>query len=288
MNLHPMPEALPGAHFDAFKKAQSEHKPLVMRGFATDWPANTWSWSGLRNAVGDRTVGVRGNAFDRGQSTTFFPKPIAKKRIADYFAQLERNESSDERLFAFNLRANAPELDHQNSERFKKLGIKAVNLPAYFFGAPGSETRIHFDFDWVDLVLSHFLGTKRVLLFSQAQNQNLYQIPGTVHSAVNFGRLDEMPAKFPRLADLEGYEVLLGPGDSLYIPKGYWHHITYVTGSFSITYRIWPQSARAWLKTAYSWLVGGTDIVLNKIPGVAECQAKRRKAAFRRVYGMDL
>jgi deoxyribodipyrimidine photolyase-like uncharacterized protein len=73
----------------------------------------------------------------------------------------------------------------------------------------------------------------------------------------------------------------------LYIPKGYWHHITYVTGSFSITYRIWPQSARAWLKTAYSWLVGGTDIVLNKIPGVAEFQAKRRKAAFRRVYGMD-
>ena len=80
----------------------------------------------------------------------------------------------------------------------------------------------------------------------------------------------------------------LEPGDTLYIPKGYWHHITYVTGSFSITYRIWPQNLSEWLKTSYSWLVGGTDIVLNKIPGTSAWQARRRAKAFEAKYGRPL
>ena len=142
--------------------------------------------------MGARTAGVRGNAFANGQSTTFFPKPIAQKPIADYFRQLERNESSDERLFAFDLRTNAPGLNHANTKRFHELGIRVANVPAYFFGAPGSETRIHYDFDWVDLLLSHFKGQKRVWLFDQRQNEHLYQIPGTVHSAIDFSRLSEL------------------------------------------------------------------------------------------------
>lgn len=288
MNLSPMPEASSDAIHRDFAAAKRAGTPIVLRQFAREWPANQWSWDVLCEAVGTRTVGVRGNAFARGQSTTFFPKPVARKPIADYFRQLERNESSDERLFAFNLKANAQKLEHQNTHRFKQLEVRVVNLPAYFFGAPGSDTRIHYDFDWVDLLLSHFKGQKRVWLFNQQQNGNLYQIPGTVHSAVDFSRLAELQESFPNLDRLEGYEVILEPGDTLYIPKGYWHHITYVTGSFSITYRIWPQTLGEWLKTAYSWAIGGTDILLNKLPGIAALQARRRAKAFEAKYGRPL
>lgn len=288
MNLNPMPEARGLKIRAEFQRAKQLGIPLVMRQFAHDWPANQWTWDDLCRAVGSRTAGVRGNAFANGQSTTFFPKPIAQKPIADYFRQLERNESSDERLFAFDLRTNAPSLNHANTKRFHKLGIRVANVPAYFFGAPGSDTRIHYDFDWIDLLLSHFKGQKRVLLFDQQQNDRLYQIPGTVHSAVDFSRLTELRESFPNLEHLEGYEVILEPGDTLFIPKGYWHHITYVTGSFSITYRIWPQNLQEWLQTSYSWFVGGTDILLNKLPGIASWQARRRAIAFEAKYGRPL
>jgi hypothetical protein len=288
MNLQPMPEARGSTILAEFQRSKQRGTPLVMRQFAKDWPANHWTWNDLCRAVGSRTTGIRGNAFAHGQSTTFFPKPIAQKSIAEYFRQLERNETSDERLFAFNLRANAPGLNHSNTKRFHTLGIRVANVPAYFFGAPGSDTRIHYDFDWIDLMLSHFKGQKRVWLFDQCQNDRLYQIPGTVHSAVDFSRLEELREEFPKIEQLEGYEVVLEPGDTLYIPKGYWHHITYVTGSFSITYRIWPQNLSEWLKTSYSWLVGGTDIVLNKIPGTSAWQARRRAKAFEAKYGRPL
>ena len=288
MNLQPMPEARGSEISAEFQRSKQLGMPLVMRQFAKDWPANHWSWDDLCSAVGTRKTGIRGNAFAHGQSTTFFPKPIAQKPIADYFRQLERNETSEERLFAFNLKANAPNLEHRNTLRFKQLGVRVVNLPAYFFGAPGSETRIHYDFDWVDLLLSHFKGQKRVWLFDQRQNEHLYQIPGTVHSAIDFSRLSELRESYPNLDRLEGYEVVLEPGDTLYIPKGYWHHITYVTGSFSITYRIWPQNLNEWLKTAYSWSVGGIDILLNKLHGIASWQARRRAKAFEAKYGRPL
>ena len=288
MNMIPMPEARGSEISAEFQRSKQLGMPLVMRQFAQDWPANQWSWDDLCSAVGARTAGVRGNAFANGQSTTFFPKPIAQKPIADYFRQLERNESSDERLFAFDLRTNAPGLNHANTKRFHELGIRVANVPAYFFGAPGSETRIHYDFDWVDLLLSHFKGQKRVWLFDQRQNEHLYQIPGTVHSAIDFSRLSELRESYPNIDRLEGYEVVLEPGDTLYIPKGYWHHITYVTGSFSITYRIWPQNLNEWLKTAYSWSVGGIDILLNKLHGIASWQARRRAKAFEAKYGRPL
>jgi hypothetical protein len=166
--------------------------------------------------------------------------------------------------------------------------VRVANLPAYFFGAPGSDTRIHYDFDWVDLLLSHFKGQKKVLLFDQKQNECLYRIPGTVHSAVDFGRLSELREFFPKLEQIHGYEVILEPGDTLYIPKGYWHHITYVSGSFSITYRIWPKNINEWVKTLTALFIGSLDILANKIPGVAGHLARRRAKAFEAKYGRPL
>lgn len=288
MKLKPMPECTPQSAPEAFREAQQLQRPLVLRRFAADWPAMSWTWSELKHAVGNRTVGVRGSAFANGQSTTFFPKPIKQMPLSAYFAQLERDEASSERLFAFNLRAKAPGLPHRNAQRFKQIGCRVADVPAYFFGARGSETRIHFDFDWVDLLLTHFLGQKRVLLFAQDQSENLYQIPGTVHSAVDFGNLDAVGSRFERLQQLVGYEVLLNPGDTLYIPKGYWHHITYISGSFSVTYRILPRSWSDALRTARTLLTGTLDILINKLPGVAQFQAKRRSAEFKKRYGFPL
>ena len=48
--------------------------------------------------------------------------------------------------------------------------------------------------------------------------------------------------KFPALEKLSGYYAELNHGDCLYIPSGYWHYITYVDTSFSMTLRAFPTS----------------------------------------------
>jgi ribosomal protein L16 Arg81 hydroxylase len=46
--------------------------------------------------------------------------------------------------------------------------------------------------------------------------------------------------KFPNLVNLKGYEVVLEPGETLYMPSGYWHYINYIDSSFSVALRSLP------------------------------------------------
>jgi hypothetical protein len=39
--------------------------------------------------------------------------------------------------------------------------------------------------------------------------------------------------KFPALKGVEGYEVYLEHGDTLFMPTGMWHWMKYIDGSFS-------------------------------------------------------
>lgn len=74
-------------------------------------------------------------------------------------------------------------------------------------------------------------GRRRFTLFPPAQVGNLYIGPlgfaptGTPISLVEFDAVDE--ARFPRFADAmaAAWVAELGPGDALYIPPLWWHHV---------------------------------------------------------------
>ena len=36
---------------------------------------------------------------------------------------------------------------------------------------------------------------------------------------------------------MNGYDFILEDGDSVFMPGGYWHYMTYLEGSFSVSYR---------------------------------------------------
>jgi hypothetical protein len=51
--------------------------------------------------------------------------------------------------------------------------------------------------------------------------------------------------KYPALQQVKGLEVELLPGETLFIPRGYWHYIEYKDGGFSISLRSFDA---AWFK----------------------------------------
>ena len=71
-------------------------------------------------------------------------------------------------------------------------------------------------------------------LFS-AKRQNRRQGPLADHgSVVESG--SPLAEKFPHFAKAQYVEGLLGPGDSLYIPKGWWHYVESLSTSFSVSF----------------------------------------------------
>jgi len=136
------------------------------------------------------------------------------------------------RIFLWNLFKVAPELIHDFSIPDIMDGF-LNDYPFMFFGGQGSITAMHYDIDLSHVFLNQLHGRKRVILFHPDQSKYLCHHPFTVASYVDLDRPDY--EKYPALAKVQGFETILYPGESLFIPSGYWHYIEYLDGGYSIS-----------------------------------------------------
>jgi len=126
-------------------------------------------------------------------------------------------------------------------------------LPYMFFGGEGSATRNHFDIDMSHVFISQFQGAKRIWLFPNDPSDLMYKLPYNFHSITNLKTSD--PEQYPGLKLLEGYEAIIYPGDTLYMPAGWWHYIQYETEGYSISVRALANSFSEKVKGARNLFV---------------------------------
>jgi len=127
------------------------------------------------------------------------------------------------------------------------------NLPFMFFGGEGSATRNHFDIDMSHVFISQFHGYKRIWLFPNDQSDLMYKLPYNFHSIANLKTSDIKD--YPGLEFLDGYEAVIGPGETCYMPAGWWHYIQYETEGYSISVRALSNSLGEKLKGARNLFV---------------------------------
>ena len=140
---------------------------------------------------------------------------------------------------------------------FYSLGLEGSGSESTFwFGSAGSQTACHYDtygVNYVAQVLSllfcptpeitprsytttQLWGTKQWRLFAPTNN-GLYptRIPyeeSSVYSQVNVASPDfDMN---PRFRDMVHHIVTLTPGDILFVPRHWWHHVTTLSPSMAV------------------------------------------------------
>jgi hypothetical protein len=214
--------------------------PCVLSDFTQKWGIRNWDIDYLKSVAGNDRVKLFTNAYDNGQTLDTYTKAQSEIKFSDYLDILNSNEEIDLRLFLFDIFKDHPELTAQIEN--PDLGVNLLKYRFSFFGTKNSATRMHFDIDYSNVFLSQFMGRKKVLLFNRDQAFNLYQIPYTTHSLVDFSKISttQYIEKFPNLVNLKGYEVVLEPGETLFMPSGYWHYINYIDSSFSVALRSLP------------------------------------------------
>ena len=140
------------------------------------------------------------------------------------------------------LRSYANQLKRFMRSRIPRLIQKPFEDPQLmYFGPPGAVSIMHFDTP--DNLLAQAYGTKRVTLFSPAQDHNLYSPSDDFIG--HFSPIDvERPdfKRFPRVADAEGYRTELRAGEVLFIPSRWWHHIRSLDATISVN-AFWVSSA---------------------------------------------
>jgi hypothetical protein len=230
-------------------------KPLVITEIAKQWPAyDKWTWDYFKSVVGDVKVGVYNNI----KSDAYTPINTADDYMKfGRYIDMVRKGPAEWRIFLFNIFEHAPRItqDFEWPEHLMKGFVK--RYPMLFVGGKGSITHMHFDIDLSHIFHTQFIGRKRVLLFPFEEQHKLYRKPWEVLSFVNFEKyFDEKGSKldldkFPALKLAKGYEVILGHGDTLFMPAGYWHHMEYLDSGFAMSLRAMQSSLSGKLKGAW-------------------------------------
>jgi hypothetical protein len=268
---------------EAFRKGYYEPlRPVVIKDMARHWPAcQKWNWDYFKQLVGNQRVGIYNNI----KSDAYTPINTADEytTFGDYI-DMVRSGPAAWRIFLFNIFDHAPQLtkDFSWPEAYMKGFVK--KYPMLFVGGQGSITHMHFDIDMSNILHTQFAGRKRVLLFPFQEQHKLYRKPWEVLSMVDFSHYaDGEKSKvdydsFPALRHARGYEVILEPGDTLFMPPGFFHHMEYIESGFAMSLRALQPSVSGKLRGVWNLFgMRGIDTLMKKAVPVWWYRYKKEK-----------
>jgi len=207
-------------------------KPVVFTDLIDHWPAKEkWTIDYFKEEYGHLKVPVYSPKVSEAGKN--YMGPESKIPFEDYLNKITEGPT-DLRMFLFNIFRHVPEL----CKDIKPLDIMDGFISGYpfmFFGGEGSYVALHYDIDLSHVFLNQIHGRKRVVLFPPEQSRFLYHHPFTVASYVDVDNPNY--DKYPALREVTGYETIIYPGETLFMPSGFWHYIEYLDGGYSISLR---------------------------------------------------
>jgi len=216
------------------------NRPVILKGEMANWPAlGRWSPAYLKTAIGDRRVEFQD---DRVGDERFEMNKEAHRREAPFDVFLERilrpGAGNNAYLTAYNSAINAEALsvlhaDCGDLEKFLDRRAAAAH-GMMWIGPAGTVTSLHHDL--TNNFIAQVVGRKRIRMAPAAEVGKLYnhrhvfsEIPDLDDPSIDLGR-------HPRLSELRSYDVLLEPGEILFMPVGWWHQVKSVDFSVTITF----------------------------------------------------
>lgn len=223
----------PAHFFEAFYFA---NRPVKLTGLVDHWPAmKLWSLDYLAETVGAAMVELQGQ---RGSADDY---EIAKERhrrmlpMRDVVAAVRQFESTNE---FYVTAANDGHNKQSLAALWEDVGSISVLQPTggrdgfFWFGPKGTLTPLHHDL--TNNLLVQVVGRKRTLLVPP------WELPRMRNRQHCFSDicLQELTAGGP---DVPPYiECEIGPGDALFLPIGWWHHVEALDVSISMSFTNFP------------------------------------------------
>ena len=220
------------------KEYYSKHLPVVLTGGFDHWPArDKWNPRYFSEKVGEKEVEVQFNRSQDHQYERNSRKHKQKKRM-DEFCRLvvEGGESNDYYLTANNNQTSLSEL----ALLFEDVGDfgKGYRTPEtiktrshLWFGPKGAFTTLHHDL--TNNMLMQIYGRKKLTLIPAFQVPHLYN-DAHVYSATDFPEIDFK--RFSKMKNVTPIDVILNPGEAVFIPIGWWHCVESLDVSISVSF----------------------------------------------------
>ena len=228
-------------HIDEFESVYFDRVPVLIKGAVAHWPAmQRWQDTNyLRSVAGDVTVPVEIGGDYLSSSLHKADMPLSL-----YLDYLEAADASGSEVpleqMAYMAQASVDELLHDVEVPVlcAELGRRDRFATMVWMGPKGTVTPLHRD--PYHNCLCQIQGTKRILLFSRDDEDKMYPISEAMNplqtnsSQVNVEAPDLV--RFPKFAAAAPLIAELDPGDLLYIPRRWWHHVRSTARSTSLSF----------------------------------------------------
>lgn len=265
---------------DLSEEILSATQPLVLRGLAAAWPmvqaalaSDRAGCDYLRQHYQGATVGAMLGGADAGgrffyneQMDGFNFQPVHAK-LTGVLDEIEAKREMDP---APTIYVGSTTIDTclPGFREHNDLDLRGRDALASIW--IGNRTRIAAHYDVPDNVAVVAAGRRRFTLFPPEQLQNLYIGPidftpaGQAISLVDFQQPDF--DKFPRFAEaLRHAQVAeLAPGDAIFIPSMWWHHIEALS-PFNVLVNYWWRSTPDYIDTPTGTLMAAF-LTLRELP----------------------
>jgi hypothetical protein len=207
---------------------------------AARWKALRWTDAYLGSTLGNKRVRVHFNdksTFDYNTSATTGVVKRYTMELREALHLMHSDRGSNFYIQQQSVGEEFPELLTDIDRPMLLDQWRSIDHINVWIGGKGCKTPLHFD--GLHNFLVQISGAKKITLFPPDQAVNLYPAKGDLleHcSRVNV--FDPDLAMYPLFAKAKEQvsEFILGAGDGVYIPNGWWHAVESLQPSVSLNY----------------------------------------------------
>lgn len=214
-----------------FRDYYAANQPVILTGLIEEWPARSgWSLDYVDDKVGDATVELQGQRLSAPDYELAKDRHKRVAKLREVTAAIRAGPSNDFYLTAYNDTVNKRAL----APLYDDLGPLPILRPGgeregyIWIGPQGTLTPFHHDL--TNNLLVQVVGRKRVQMVPSWE-------VGRMRNAIHCFS-DRSPAEW-NLADPSlppKIDCEIGPGDALFLPVGWWHHVEALDPSISVSF----------------------------------------------------
>jgi len=231
-------------------------RPVILTGEMAAWPALArWTPEALKALVGSAPIEFQGK---RTSDANFERDKDAHRAQAPFDAFIDRitapGAGNDTYLTAYNSAANVAALAPLNADlgfldRFLRREREGPG-GMMWIGPAGTFTPLHHDL--TNNLIAQVVGRKRIKLLPASEVGRLYNDHHVFSLVTDLEAPGLDPVRFGKLAGARVYDLVLQPGEILFVPLAWWHQVKSMDFSVTLTYTnfLWPNDAHAAYPTA--------------------------------------
>lgn len=219
-----------------FEQHYCANKPVIVTDVVREWPACTrWTLDFFEERFGAVAVEAMVGRDADPDCDRRFESHRTAMTMAELIAALRARDGNDVYMVARNRTMEregmAPLFDDIAPPEEWLDPARLRGACSLWLGPAGTVTPLHHDKN--NILFCQIRGTKRVRLVAPFEIE-IFDSLGSIYSPID--PLAEGDARHPALDRIHIHEVTLESGEALFIPIGWFHHVTALTQSVSMSF----------------------------------------------------